>query len=407
DTKAVSAVNGLAANVGAASVAGTYGSITIAANGVYTYTLNNSLAATQALDQGQVVTDVFNYTVIDANGATSSVNINVSVTGTNDAPIAVTDTYSMAEDSAAITLTPLTGDTDPDGTTPSILSINGTTLTPGTAQTIAVPNGVVNVSSAGIISFTPALNFNGTVSFPYVITDGSATATANQTITVTAVNDAPVAVADTAPTLVTESGVNPGNTAFAGTPSTTGNVLSNDTDVDTGDTKTVNSVNGLTTNVGTPINGTYGSISIAADGTYTYTLNNSLATTQALAQGQAVTEVFNYTLKDTANAVSNSTTLTINISGTNDAPVAVVDNASVVEAGVNPGNTAFAGTATASGNVLTNDTDVDTGDTKAVSAVNGLAANVGAASVAGTYGSITIAANGVYTYTLNNSLAAT
>ncbi|MDP3142297.1 MAG: Ig-like domain-containing protein, partial [Methylotenera sp.] len=266
--------------------------------------------------------------------------------------------------------------------------------------------------TAGNLVFSPALNGNGAnyANFSFSVQDSAGafdTVPNSVTINVTAVNDAPVAVADTAPTLVTESGVNPGNTAFAGTPSTTGNVLSNDTDVDTGDTKTVNSVNGLTTNVGTPINGTYGSISIAADGTYTYTLNNSLATTQALAQGQAVTEVFNYTLKDTANAVSNSTTLTINISGTNDAPVAVVDNASVVEAGVNPGNTAFAGTATASGNVLTNDTDVDTGDTKAVSAVNGLAANVGAASVAGTYGSITIAANGVYTYTLNNSLAAT
>ena len=36
-----------------------------------------------------------------------------------------------------------------------------------------------------------------------------------------------------------EAGVNPGNTAFAGDPSATGNVLTNDTDVDAGDTKTV------------------------------------------------------------------------------------------------------------------------------------------------------------------------
>jgi len=53
-----------------------------------------------------------------------------------------------------------------------------------------------------------------------------------------------------------------------------------------------------------------------------------------------------------------------------------VDTAAVTESGVNPGNTPFAGTSTATGNVLTNDTDVDTGDTKAVSAVNGLSANV-------------------------------
>ena len=49
-----------------------------------------------------------------------------------------------------------------------------------------------------------------------------------------------MAVADTnAGDAVTRPGVNPGNTPFAGDPSATGNVLTNDTDVDTGDTKTV------------------------------------------------------------------------------------------------------------------------------------------------------------------------
>ena len=62
---------------------------------------------------------------------------------------------------------------------------------------------------------------------------------------------------------------------------------------------------------------------------------------------------------------TSTATLTITITGTNDAPVAVVDsNAAdaVVESGVNPGNTSFPGDPAASGNVLTNDTDVDTGD---------------------------------------------
>ena len=54
-----------------------------------------------------------------------------------------------------------------------------------------------------------------------------------------------MAVADSnAGDAVSESGVNPGNTPFAGDPSAAGNVLTNDTDVDTGDTKTVTAVNG-------------------------------------------------------------------------------------------------------------------------------------------------------------------
>ena len=66
------------------------------------------------------------------------------------------------------------------------------------------------------------------------------------------------------------------------------------------------------------------------------------------------------------------------------------------------GNTPFAGRSAAIGNVLTNDTDVDTGDTKTVSAVNGLAGNV-ATAVAGTYGSLTLNADGSYSYTLDNA----
>ncbi|MEM0578860.1 Ig-like domain-containing protein, partial [Flavobacterium polysaccharolyticum] len=68
-----------------------------------------------------------------------------------------------------------------------ITSINGTTLTPGIAQVIAVTNGTVNITAAGVITFTPAANFNSAtpVSIPYVITDGNGgTATANALITV-------------------------------------------------------------------------------------------------------------------------------------------------------------------------------------------------------------------------------
>ena len=65
----------------------------------------------------------------------------------------------------------------------------------------------------------------------------------------------------------------------------------------------------------------------------------------------------------------------------------------MVESGVNPGNTPFAGDPAAAGNVLTNDTDVDTGHGLTVAAVAGAAVNVGQA-VAGTYGSVTIGADG-------------
>ncbi|MDN3454702.1 Ig-like domain-containing protein, partial [Psychrobacter sp. APC 3350] len=111
------------------------------------------------------------------------------------APVAVDDAYTVAEDGTVV-LAPLTtgtADSDLDGDTLSITEINGTVLTPGVAQSIAVDNGVVNIDAAGIISFTPDANFNGEVEFDYIITDGTATATATETITVTPVEDVPVA----------------------------------------------------------------------------------------------------------------------------------------------------------------------------------------------------------------------
>ncbi|WP_459640885.1 Ig-like domain-containing protein, partial [Flavobacterium sp. CGRL2] len=88
----------------------------------------------------------------------------------NNAPAAVKDIYSVAEDNT-VTLTPLINDTDADGDALSIVSINGTALT-GSAQVITVPDGTVNISASGVITFTPSADFNSAapVIFPYVVT---------------------------------------------------------------------------------------------------------------------------------------------------------------------------------------------------------------------------------------------
>ncbi len=122
-----------------------------------------------------------------------------------------------------------------------------------------------------------------------------ATSTTQITVTIQGANDAPVAVADTA-TAVEAGGVSNGT---AGT-NPTGNVLTNDTDVDSGDSKTVSGVAAGTAasasgSVGASVTGSYGSINIASDGSYTYTVDNSNATVQALRlSGQTITDVFTY-----------------------------------------------------------------------------------------------------------------
>ena len=167
---------------------------------------------------------------------------------------------------------------------------------------------------------TPPADYNGSFDLTVTaeVTDYAAdssnitvtdttTATEIIPITITPVNDAPVAVADTnGSDTVTEEGVNPGDTAFPGDPDAAGNVLDNDTDVDSGDSKTVVGVaagdtgSAVSGNVGVAIAGMYGTLTLTDDGAWSYALDNLDGDTQALAEDEAASDVFTYTMEDCA-----------------------------------------------------------------------------------------------------------
>ncbi len=194
----------------------------------------------------------------------------------------------------------------------------------------------------------------------------------------------------------------------------TGNVLTNDTDPDSsanGETKTVSGVVAGTAgsavgNVASSVNGTYGSITIAANGSYTYTVDNSNATVQALrTNGQTILDVFTYTMTDAAGATS-TTQIAVTIQGANDAPTPLMI----------PTQPSKRGRFQRHSRYQPNRQRLDqryrsrlfgNGETKTVSGVvAGTAASASGSvgsSVTGTYGSIQIAANGSYTYTVDNS----
>ncbi|WP_201779009.1 Ig-like domain-containing protein, partial [Pseudomonas fildesensis] len=135
-------------------------------------------------------------------------NGTITVTPVNDAPVAVATTGSGAEDPSVGIAVKLSA-TDVDGLanvksftvgTPS----NGTFYTDA-AMTKPVTGSIAATNGEATVYFKPNLNFNGTANFTYTATDsGNADGTnpltspaANGTITVTPVNDAPVAVATT------------------------------------------------------------------------------------------------------------------------------------------------------------------------------------------------------------------
>ena len=152
--------------------------------------------------------------------------------------------------------------------------------------------------------------------------------------------------------------------------------------------------------------GTYGTLTIGADGSYTYVADQAAA--DALDDGDSVDDIFVYTLSDEHGATTTAN-ITINVKGTNDTPTAVADTDSIGE-----GGTITVG-ASDNENVLSDDSDLDDSATLTVSAIQpsgGSSASVtsgttssNGTSVTGTYGTLTIGADGSYTYVANTAAA--
>jgi VCBS repeat-containing protein len=158
-------------------------------------------------------------------------------------------------------------------------------------------------------------------------------------------------------------------------------VLSNDVNIDqgVGDQKVVSAVNGSAGNVGVAILGTYGTLILNADGSYTYNQNTNA--TNSLRAGQIVTDTFAYTADDGDTGDSAPANLVITITGTNDAPLT---------GGTQAGAVTEDTTLTATGTLTV--TDVDMGE-----------AAYQPQTTTGVYGTFTLANDGTWTYTLNNA----
>ncbi|MCM8635622.1 Ig-like domain-containing protein, partial [Accumulibacter sp.] len=89
-----------ASGVGAV-IDGTYGTLTIAADGSYRYSLDHTRAAVQSLGAGQVADDVFTYTIRDADGAVDTATLTVQVNGASEVPPPVSTTGGAGADTLA------------------------------------------------------------------------------------------------------------------------------------------------------------------------------------------------------------------------------------------------------------------------------------------------------------------
>ena len=129
-------------------------------------------------------TDSFTYTVSDADGATVTARVAVTVSSVNDTPVASDDSVSVGED-GAVNIDALINDSDADGDPLTV-----TAVTQGANGTVAID------PVTGQPVYTPDADFHGTDTFTYTVSDGQGgTDTATVTVTVNPVNDVPVEVA--------------------------------------------------------------------------------------------------------------------------------------------------------------------------------------------------------------------
>ncbi|MBR9858277.1 MAG: DUF4347 domain-containing protein, partial [Gammaproteobacteria bacterium] len=141
----------------------------------------------------------------------------------------------------------------------------------------------------------------------------------------------------------------------------------------------------------------------STEGTLSWTFDSGDETFGYLGVGEQL--VLTYTLTaDDGNGGTATQNIEITITGNNDAPVAENDAVIAIEAGGVANGSTGSG---ASGNVLSNDSDVDDGDTKTVTGVvfDDTSGTVGSV-LNGQYGSLTLNANGSYSYVIDENNAA-
>ena len=342
---------GQALSLTALNLAGTKGTAVLNANGTVTYTPG---AAYVSLPVGATATDAFGYTVSDGHGVSSTGTVRVTVTGVDTPPTAKPDTATTTA-SRGVWLSVTNNDIDLQGYTLAVIGLN-TTGTKGIASlNRAATNGVYY--SPGTAFAYLSQGETATDSFTYIVSDGhGGTATATDTVTITGVNQPPVAGSERAVTTATQP------VQF--------NLLAADKDVNRDD---VLSITGLNTT------GTQGIVTLSPNGIASYAPGPAF---QYLAAGTTATDSFSYTVSDNhgASAIASDS---VTVTGTWAPPIATAESVTAAA----DGSVAI--------NVLAGDSDPQPGQTLKVTALN----------LAGTDGVAVVNPNGTITYTPGRAYA--
>lgn len=346
-------------------ITGDYGTLVVKPDGSYVYTpdLSQKDGPVWTLSEGKTLTDTFTYTVSDGEGGTGTSELKIEIKGhSNTPPFLTVEDKNGADVDGQVTVHEkgLAGGSEPgEGHTASgVINVHAmdglSNITIGT-ETINLEKlkdlgsgNTITIDVEGgkmtLTGFEPfdvefeggaTQTLGGEIYYTYTLTEdrehghgegnnslvleiqlgvtddqGASSDDDDNKLIVNVIDDVPVAVEDTSE--IDEDKVSVG-----------GDVLTNDkqgadganvTGVQAGTVAADSHTDG---NLGTDITGDFGSLKLNADGTYTYTLDNSNLEVQGLIEGDKLTDTFTYTITD-ADGDKSTTTLTITINGKND-----------------------------------------------------------------------------------------
>lgn len=241
-----------------------------------------------------VGTDSFSYKATDGALESDVVDVSITVNPVNDTPVAYDDLFFSTDEDTTLAIYPnqlLGNDSDLEG---DVLSL-GPIGSAASGTVVVNDNGTPADGSDDWLEFTPASNFAGDATFTYQASDGMALSlAANVTIAVYAVNDAPVAVADSL-TATEDTTLNITRDDLLGTDA------DNDEDPDNAD---------ATLNIFVEIFPCMGTLTENPDGTFDYVPNTDYFGL----------DEFSYYVGDTTGAYSDIVTVTIDIAPVADDP---------------------------------------------------------------------------------------
>lgn len=358
--------------IGFAAVGIVHGTLTIGPDGAYVYELDHDHNEVNGLAQGETLQDVFQYVISDGTGGVATATLTITITGTNDAPLLDFDTdspHAMSEapdqtgEPGVVGISDTLAYSDPDtsdthtvnaalsqamlpvwtnGTIPvetlaALETAMGAVLTPdglggglgrlgrlmgagGELEwTFEVPDHLLDFLAEGE---TLTVTYDVTVTDPY-----GQTATSEVTVVVTGTNDAPVITigADDSAAVTlpeTNAGLTASDTLTVSDADVTNTVSASVQGVTVGGTGTLPSWmssndfrNMLTVDTGNVID------AASTTGTIHWDFNSSAQAFDFLAAGKTL--VLTYTVRATdsnGTAASDDQTVTVTITGTNDAP---------------------------------------------------------------------------------------